>query len=221
MKIARLDIKTKDLWKQHEFYSKTLGLKTYKSSGNSFEVQTGSSILKLTEDPSFTPYHIAFHIPSAIEKEALQWVKQRVEILKNDKKEIVDFSAWNAMSLYFYDADKNIMEFISRKDLYLPDTKIFSEYSILAIAEIGLATADIPDKFQILNRKCGLEKFDGNFENFCAVGDDEGLIITIDKDKKNWFPTNDEAFVSDFELIFSHENKRFKIIFEQDRLTVV
>ena len=171
MKIERLEIKSRNLKEQQMFYSKTLGLKTYKGAGNSFEVETGTSVLKFIEDINATPYHIAFHIPPAQEKTALAWLKHKVEIQKNGQEEIIDFSAWNAMSLYFYDVDKNILEFISRRDLYPRGADGFTEKSILAIAEIGLATNDIPEKFRILNQTCDLKKFDGNFENFCAIAD--------------------------------------------------
>lgn len=220
MKIERLELKTVNLKSQQDFYSKTLGLYTYNQSDNSFEVKTGSSILKFTKDSTATPYHIAFHIPFAQERAALEWVKQRVQIQKNGQEEIVDFSAWNAMSLYFYDSDNNILEFISRKDLFPPGKEAFSEKSILAVAEIGLATNDIYQKFKVLNETCGLKKFDGNFENFCAIGDDEGLIITIDKNKKDWFPTDDKAYASDFGMTFKQEGKRYKFVFEKDRVTI-
>ncbi len=220
MKIERLGIKTANFKEQLNFYKNTLSLKTTNETVSSFEVLVGSSVLTFSNDQKATPYHIAFHIPPNQETEALDWIKQRVDVQKNGGEEIVDFSAWNAKSLYFYDADKNILEFISRADLYPPGNNFFSENSILAIAEIGLATKDIFEKFKVLHETCGLEKFDENFENFCAIGDDEGLIITIDKNKKDWFPTNDKAFASAFTLAMSRGGKKYKIIFEMDRLTI-
>lgn len=220
MKIEQLEIKTRNLKSQQDFYSNTLGLYTYSQSNYSFEVKIGSSALKFIDDTTATPYHIAFHIPSAQEEASLKWIKQRVQIQKNGQEEIVNFSAWNARSLYFYDTDKNILEFISRKDLYPPATKIFTEKSILSIAEIGLATNNISEKFKVLNETCGLKKFDGNFENFCATGDDEGLIIIIDKNKKEWFPTNDKAYSSNFKMTIKQEEKRYELIFEKDCLSI-
>lgn len=220
MNIESLQLKTLNIKGQKNFYNKILGLEMVYEGDNFFEVKTGSSILKFKEDSSSTPYHVAFHIPPGEVELALSWVKHRVEIQKNDQEEIIDFSAWSAMSLYFYDADKNIIEFISRSDLYPRGKGGFSGKSILAIAEIGLATNDISEKFKILNEFCGLKKFDGNFENFCAIGNAEGLIITIDKNKKDWFPTSDKAYSSGFEMIFKQGEKRFKLIYEKDSLTI-
>src|SRR5690606_19596496 len=219
MKIEKLGITSQNLGEQLEFYSSILGLNIQNKTASSFEVIIGSSVLKFTEKKTATPYHIAFHIPPGEINAALAWVKKRVEIRKNGQ-EIVDFSAWNAMSLYFYDADKNILEFISRSDLYPSGDKPFTHQSILGIAEIGLATNDIPEKYTILNQIIGLEKFDGNFENFCDIGDDEDLIIIIDKNKKDWFQTNDVAFVSDFKMTIRHNNQNYNLNFEKDKLEI-
>lgn len=220
MKIERLEIKSRNIKKQGEFYGKILGLEIRNKTADSFEVIIGSSVLKLTESKPATPYHIAFHIPPDKIRNALDWTKVRVEVQKNDDEEIVDFSAWNAMSLYFYDADNNILEFISRRDLYPPADEAFSHKSILGIAEAGLATNSIPEKFSNLEQSIGLQKYDGNFENFCAIGDEEGLLITINKNKKDWFPTNDKAFASEFIMIIDHQQKKFKLEFEKDELMV-
>src|SRR5680860_1374134 len=201
MKIEKLEIATADIGKQLHFYRDLLGLEIRDQEERSFEIVMGFSILKFRQDNNFTPYHIAIHIPDKQAGIALTWLKSRVSILKNDLDEIVDFSAWDAKSVYFYDEDKNIMEFIARGNFNKP----FSGKSLLGIAEIGLATNNIEEKFNFLQQNCGLEIFDGNFGKFCAIGDHQGLLITINKKLKNWFPTGDEAFSSDFRIEFSHK----------------
>lgn len=218
MKIVSLEISTSRLRKQLRFYRDTLGLEINNEDEDSFEVRLGYSVLKFQESEDATPYHIAFHIPDKQEKKALKWLKTRVEILKNEREEIIDFSGWDAKSVYFYDEDLNILELISRRDFYKPETSDFSEKSFLGIAEVGLATAFIEEKYQFLHQKCGLEVFDGNFETFCAIGDDQGLLITIDKNLKDWFPTGDEAYGSDFKISFEHKGKKCKLVFNHDRL---
>jgi hypothetical protein len=51
--------------------------------------------------------------------------------------------------------------------------------------------------------------FDGDFSSFCALGNDEGLFILIDKNKKKWFPTNDVAHASDI-IVKGDYNFAFK-----------
>jgi len=218
MKIESLNIYTSKLEEQLKFFRDLFGLTIQNYTEESFEVVIGYSTLKLIKKAHATPYHIAFHIPDKQEEIALDWVKERVAIIKSYNNEIVDFSNWDAKSLYFYDKDENILEFISRRELNPPKSAIFSEESILGISEIGLATENIKEKFDILNKHCQLEVFDGNFEKFCAIGDPHGLIITINKDLKDWFPANDKAYASEFSLKFSHQNKNHHLEFKNDEL---
>lgn len=218
MKIEKLEIKTENVEEQLKFYRDTLELEVKNYNYWSFEVKIGYSTLKFVESEKSTSYHIAIHIPDRQEGKALEWIKERVSVLKNNGDDLIDFSGWNAMSLYFYDADNNIMEFIARRNCFPPHLEMFSKESLLGIAEIGLATNNILEKYKYLHKKCHLEKFDGDFEKFCAIGDDEGLLITIDKNKKDWFPTKDEAHSSDFKVSFTHAGNQYQLQFEHDQL---
>lgn len=218
MKIEWLEIKCANVTAQLKFYRDLLELKTSDYNEKSFEVAIGYTQIKFIQDSAATPYHIAIHIPDRQEEEALRWIKERVPVLKNNNKEIIDFSGWDAKSVYFYDKDENIMEFISRRRFNEPETPIFSERSLLGVAEVGLATKDIESKFKFLQKNCHLEVFDGNFEKFCAIGDDKGLLITINKELKDWFPTNDKAYASPFSIRFSHGEVTCAFKFEEDQL---
>ena len=221
MKITRLDVGSKNIVKQQQFYKDVLGLEIFNSTLNSFELHMGYSVLHFQEAKSFTPYHIAFHIPDKEEENALEWLKTKLEVLKNEDEEIIDFKGWDAKSIYFYDADKNIMEFISRRDFNGSSLKSFSEKSILGISEIGLATDDIQDKYQFLNKNTGLEVFDGNFEKFCAIGDDEGLLITINSKLKTWFPTGDSAYNSEFKIELVYNENEYKLLYNGEKLQMI
>lgn len=184
MWIEKLKIFTSDPEKQLQFYRDVLELDISNFTEDSFEVKTGFSTLIFQKNKNSTPYHIAFHIPALQEKQALEWLKPKMEILKDWKDEIIDFSSWKAKSIYFYDADKNVLEFISRKALFPSKNGIFSAKNILGISEIGSATNNVLQKFDFLNKHFSLKKFTGNYETFCATGDDEGLFIVVDKNRK-------------------------------------
>lgn len=220
MKILSLTVYTHQLQKQLKFYGELLGLPIKNKSKTSFEVVVGFSLLRFEQSNKATPYHIAFHIPGGQEAQGVNWIESRTTILKNGTDKIVDFSNWNAKSIYFYDEDKNIMELIARDNFLKPKSDSFSAGSILGISEIGLATNSIEEKYKILKEKCGLQIFDGNFAKFCAIGQPLGLIITINKNKKDWFPTNDTAYVSDFTMKFELENRQFCIEFRKDLLQI-
>lgn len=218
MKITKLQLYTSNLQEQLRFYRDTLNLEVLESTGDYFEVLTGYTQLRFQKKTNATPYHFAFHIPGEQEEIALEWLKERVAILHGNGQEIVDFPAWNAKSIYFYDVDDNIVEFISRTNLHKPKSALFSEKSILGISEIGLVTSNIKEQLEFLNSEANLEKYDGNLENFCAIGDDHGLLITINNELKDWYPTGDKAHSSAFKIEFEQKKKNYSFIFEKNTL---
>ena len=218
MRINELIIYTSKLDSQVKFYETRLKLTCIEQTEKRATFQIGDSLLTFESRKDATPYHFAINIPSHKEREALEWLKDRVEILKEEDIEIHDFNFWNAMAMYFYDADKNIVELISRRNLNNETTLPFDSNQLLCISEIGLATVDIEEKFKQLNELSNIESFSGSFERFLAAGDDHGLFIIVDKRTKDWFPTGDEAYTSDFELDFSSKEKNCRIRFENDKL---
>lgn len=220
MKILKLKIYTRNIESQLKFYRDDLGFTIKNYSEDSFEIQPGYSILKFEYRQDATPYHVAFHIPDRQEEEAVKWLDDKRDIQEFNDKKIIDFSNWQARSVYFYDEDNNIMEFISRRDFSRPESAIFNAESIVGLAEIGLATENVQQKFEQMKLDCQLLKFDGDLEKFCAIGEDYGLIITVDKNKKNWFPTEDQAYASDFEMEFEHKDQKYNMIFSNDELKI-
>lgn len=200
MRVKELKIYSPKIKEQAEFYSKVLGLKIVELNKESVYLRFGDSMLIIEYKPEATPYHFAINIPGNKDLEALAWLKTRVKILKKGTNEIQDFYSWNAKAIYFYDKDKNIVELIARKNLNNSSDQKFDSDLFLEISEIGLVTLDIEKMFYKLKKLIGIEIFDGTFEQFCAIGDENGLFICINKNKKGWFPTNDKAFYSEFEL---------------------
>lgn len=220
MKINKLTVFSSNIETQLKFYRDELDFEVRNYSENSFELSVGYSVLKFQYKEKSTPYHIAFHIPDRQEEEAVDWLQNKRPVLEFNDKKIVDFSNWQAMSVYFYDEDQNIMEFISRREFSKPESAIFNPSNIVGIAEIGLATNNIKEKFEKMKLDCGLNRFDGDFERFCAVGEASGLIITINKNEKDWFPTGDKAYTSDFEMEFEHDSKKYYMNFSNDQLEI-
>ena len=221
MKIERLKIGSSKPEEQLEFYRDVLGLEVLQQKADSFKVRAGYSILEFHLQENATPYHIAFHIPAYREEQALQWLKTRTAIIRDEGQEIVDFPNWNARSVYFYDTDNNILEFISRRHCFPSESNGFASEDILGISEIGLATSNVKETFQFLHRNFKLNKFTGDYEVFCATGDDEGLFIVVNKEKKSWFPSNEPALASNFELQFTTAECLFKMAYKNERLELL
>ncbi len=198
MKIETLSIYTSRIEEQVSFYKDILNLDLINFDEYSATFKIGYSVLKLIYREKGTSYHIAINIPSEKDTEALSWLKQRVDILKFNDEEVIRFDDWNARSIYFYDEDKNIIELIARRNLGIVSRGEFDSSQLIGISEIGMPVENIEKAFKDINdiRKTSL--YDGSFNLFCAAGDEYGLFIIVDRNKKKWFPTNDQAFSSDF-----------------------
>ncbi len=218
MNIQQLTIYSSQLHDQIEFYTSILGLKSISQSEKKASFQIGSSVLNIVSREQSTPYHFAINIPSNKEKEALSWLKQRVNILKDDDIELHDFDFWNAKAMYFYDADQNIVELIARKNLENGTEQPFEESHLLSISEIGLVSQNIEEKVKRLQALYNLPSFSGNYERMMAIGDDNGLFICINRNNKTWFPTGDKAFISDFMLTFSNNKKEYAMNYENGKI---
>ncbi|MDC9723901.1 MAG: VOC family protein [Urechidicola sp.] len=209
MKIEELILFTQNLKAQIDFYSKVLEFEMIDCNESSCSFNTGSSMLTFKVKEDSKPYHFAFNIPSNKEKEALHWLKERVTLIPFEEDEIIDFESWNAKALYFYDSDMNIVEFIARKSLNINSSNAFSFKSILNISEMALASTNIKETVAVLNSIKPIKKYSGDYNRFCALGDEEGLFILANPLLKKWFPTDDEIEVSDF-IIKGDFNFEFK-----------
>jgi catechol-2,3-dioxygenase len=219
MKIKELKLFSNHLTEQKEFYVSLFGLELVNDSATSFTVKVGESLLSFIKSDENPYYHFAINIPSNQILESAQWLKGKVDILPYEGEEVVNFPAWNAISIYFYDADKNIVEFIARRNLNMDSYHSFSSNSLLHISEIGLPTNDVPELFNKLNKYYALEKYDCNFRRFCAVGDEYGLFIVVNYNLKKWLPLQDEALPFPFEIQFDdNRGNKYSLSIENETI---
>ena len=220
MRVSKLTLYTKNLAGQKAFYKKTLGLSLANETERSATVSLRNTELTFREKPGATPYHYAINIPSGCIEHAALWLKGRVELLTDEGKEVHDFPSWNAKSIYFYDTDKNIVELISRNNLGYPSEGAFGADSLIEVSEIGLPVRDIRTYYEKLKGATGMELFDGNLEEFSAIGDEFGLFICINRFSKTWYPVGDTAYASDFEITFTEKSRDFNASFGHERLEI-
>lgn len=218
MKIKSLKINASRFDRQVAFYSEVMGLQLISKTQHEAVFELGASQLIFKRSEAFEPYHFAINIPCNMEQEALSWLKKRVAILKDGDSEIQNFASWNARAIYFYDEDRNIVEFIARRNLKNAYEGNFDRNCLLEISEIGIATDSIKSVYRSLTKIVTLQKYDGGWERFCALGDENGLFICINKRIKNWFPTDDKAHASPFEIEFQEKGKGFKLRFKNEQI---
>jgi len=214
MKIKEVILFTNNIQGQRHFYKAILGFEQLVDSQEKISFKAGESILTFQYKKDVKPSHLAFNIPSNAINDALIWLGKRIEVLDCDDGKIADFSNWRAKAIYFYDAENNIMEFIARERIGIESDVAFSPNSIISISEMAIATEDIESIYNSINTIKPITIFDGDFNRFCALGNDEGLFIVIDRTRKKWYPTMDEALTSDFiikgEYNFAFANGKIK-----------
>lgn len=191
MRIVSVTFETADLVRAEEFYGGVLGLPTNRADGM-LAVRAGASLVVLREG-ALGPgrQHLAFTIPRLMFDSAKRWTaEQRVPLLR-DAEGRDDFETaphWDAHSLYFEDADGNILEFIVRRDIPDDRTGPFSPGHIQCVSEVGIAADDVPALAGRLASAFGIRPYGDGVSAFQPVGDVEGLLILVSPGR-TWFPT--------------------------------
>jgi len=192
VKITYLELPTKDLQAQKEYYSRVLGL-AVEASAVELRVQVGETELVFTQAaPDFDgAYHFAFDIPENQFDAAKAWIESRQPLLR-DLEDEDEFSSqtWNSHSIYFKDAAGNVLEFIARHSMNNALDGYFDEGKILYVSEIGLPSEDVISWANGLCETLGISPYKQEpNENFTPVGDDNGLLILPHKDRI-WMPNS-------------------------------
>lgn len=190
MRFSQVQLSTVKLQAQQHFYTEQLGFPLVMQSESAFTVRVGSTHLTFnqTSAPQEPTYHFAFNVPENQIDSALSWVEPRAEVIRTNGKAVYLASdAWNADLLYFYDAAGNIVEFIARHNLNNATQQPFSTDSILNVSEVGIVVPDVPEYLVWLEEHLGQTMWQGNGQDFAAVGDEQGLLI-VAQQGRNWFP---------------------------------
>lgn len=187
MFITRIELHTPNLKEQALFYGETLGLDTRIIAGRQVLVRAGTTELLFTQaDENWQgAYHFAFNIPENLFEEAKQWLLMRTNLLEdeNGNNTTFDFKSWNSHSMYFKDAAGNILEFIARHEMKNAQDR----FEILSVSEIGLASDDVFKFAKSLQKETGISPYKESSETFTPVGDADGLLIIV-KRERIWYP---------------------------------
>ncbi|MBR9921527.1 MAG: hypothetical protein GYB31_11875 [Bacteroidetes bacterium] len=218
MKIHHLRLYCRKLLQVRNFYAKVLGLEVQSESDQHCSFKIGYSLLEFRKHKDARPYHFAINIPTNQIDQAKTWLEERTTLLPFEGDPLIDFSAWDAVAMYFYDPDQNIVEFIARQPLNTEVWGNFGPEMLLGISEIGTPTTDMEKTIQSL-APSGIDKFSGSREVFYAAGDHEGLFIIVDQEKKKWFPVDDPIYPMPFEAQLTIKNKDYNIRYDDEVFT--
>jgi len=192
MNITSLELLTRDLPSQRDFYANLLELPV-KFSARSLEVQAGNMSLVFTQAQADFDgaYHFAFNIPENQFQAAKAWISNRLPLLHDETGEDEFASeSWNSNSVYFKDAAGNVLEFIARHHLKNAVQGDFDSHQILNVSEIGLPSENVISWADELCVQLGLSVFKQEpNETFTPIGDDHGLLILPIKNRI-WIPNS-------------------------------
>ncbi len=196
MKITEVELLSADLGATEKFYAGTLGFKTEHKNARELKLQVGSSVLTFKKTDVKKPvYHFAFEIPNNLLEEAIEWADGKFDLVKFDKGSMIsDFASWNASSIYFYDNNGNIVEFIARFDNKTESNETFNASCILNVSEIGLVTPNVAQLCKEIKIKTSVALFSKQKprDDFAVAGDNNGLFIVI-LENRRWFATQIRA----------------------------
>jgi len=222
MEIERITIFSSQIEKQYQFYCNQLMFYCVEKNENYFCVKAGSSLLQIQKsDWNITPcYHLALNIEPSLFLESFTYLQQKnISFLESENKVLIDFPDWNARSIYFKDAEGNILECIARYNLqHHQYDRLFSSEDIISISEIGVPVNDISKFLDTIKSNTSIEIWKSYGQWFFAAGDERGLLIIV-PEKHKWFPTNIEAtqlpaeiYIKQAGTDFIYENLKFHFI---------
>lgn len=193
------------------YYGGLLGFPILEETASRLVVGAGASRL------SFRPaakagsrpfYHFAFNIPENKIRLAADWQRSKGPLIpipeRNrdpempDAPDVVDYSHWNAHSVFFFDPAENVVEYIARHDLKNGAPGPFSTADVLCASEIAFVVDDVPAAAAEARRAFALENYRGASDGFAALGDENGLLLVMKRGRHISFGSPKEKRVDVF-----------------------
>jgi len=191
------------LTEMKEFYRGLLGFRVLEEKPGELTFRAGASRLTfihvdsdhLDSDQENPFYHFAFNIPENKILAAREWQKKRTKLIPPGENlrdpefpaDVVDFSHWNAHSVFFWDPGGNLVEYIARHDLNNGAPGPFGTDDILYASEIAFIVDDVRATASKLRLAFELEQYRGGSDQFTAVGDEHGLLLVMKRGRNLGF----------------------------------
>ncbi|WP_215141233.1 glyoxalase [Exiguobacterium qingdaonense] len=186
MRITEATLYTNRLEEMKRFYVEKLGLSVADENSTRFQIDLGEDTLIFQEavTEQERQYHFAINIPANRFKEAKEWLMSRVPLLTEDGEDEIYFEGIDASSLYFYDADENVVELIARHSVNpISEAGEFSSHEFLGIGEMSLTVSDpsyVAQQLAVIgvNRKDG-NPIDSHHLNFLGPHNGKTYILLV------------------------------------------
>jgi catechol-2,3-dioxygenase len=190
MRIDDVQLSVPDPTAALAFYTSVLQLPA-DTEGDRAAVRAGRTRLSFSAAPpgEHPRYHIAFSVPLARFDAARRLIAAHTPLISADGDEVIVHASWDAVAFYFRDPAGSILECIARRGEPLDDDSAPVAPAIRSVCEVGLVVDEVPAMAAALRGALGVAPFrDSEGETFTALGDEEGLLILVQRERE-WYPS--------------------------------
>jgi len=190
------------LARMKDFYHRSLGLAVAGEEPGRLTIAAGATPITFVSADKGRPfYHFAFNIPENKVRAARDWQKDRSPLLPIPQHlrdpaypdDVVNYSHWNAHSVFFLDPAGNVVEYIGRHDLNNARPGGFGSEDVLYASEIAFVVDDVAATAGRLKAAVGVGQYRGASDQFAALGDEHGLLLVMKRGRiLNFDPSTDE-----------------------------
>ncbi len=209
MELREITIYTNDIAETKAFYLDTMSFQLNQETEDSLTFKIGNSLLTFIHTTDkLEIYHYAFNIQPNHLNQAIAWSESRFKLILSPSNNIITtFEQWKSESIYFYDNNGNLLEFIAREESPILTDNNFSSDAVINISEFGVVSEKAIEKAEELIAIHNFQFFDKAVASnqFLALGNDEGLLIFVEPNR-NWYPTSTKAKKSNAKITIAINN---------------
>ena len=217
MQILELQLFSTNLNAQEEVLGNKLGF-PIETKEDQLIIFCGENKLIFQKSERQFYYHYCFLIPTGSLESAIIFLdEKRFDPVPYEGERIIHFD--NGRSVYFYDGDGNIAEFIERPLTNYSEKDTFKIEDVIKLNEIGLpVTSPLDTSEELISKYSIVPLSQETFrDDFCWVGDHHGVIL-VTKIGRNWMPTQRQAEVNDLAIRYSDGGDEKHLRFENNRI---
>ncbi len=190
MRFDEVELCVPDLEAARAFYAGVLQMPELPAEGG-LAFRVGRTQLRFNAAPAAEQprYHIAFSVPLAQFDAARSLVAARTPLITADGDEVIVHASWDAVAFYFRDPAGSILECIARRGEPPDDLQAPQAPGIGSVCEVGIVVDEVPAMVATLRTTLAIMPFLGSEgETFTALGDEEALIIVVQRGRE-WYPS--------------------------------